>query len=307
MSVVARPPLVLGRGKNKSLKNQLKRIAGGLWRVFWQAFVPFNPQPEPPEDPPRPRFEIPEAQLEQCKKIFDEVETSRNFLEGKARSTFSVVTFLAPLVATFFVFIFGRTTPGTIGRMVAIAFAGVSFVSLLLGFLSIARAVSVQPREILSLGAILDFGTGAFRSYNKALHARGLLYCASVNQAMNDHIAQFVKGAHILTAISVVALVAAALPAVFLISKDSPLTKTEIVGSVQISSQGLDDIRKNLAELSRHAAELANNKNAGDRFNSLDMRIEHLTSGVNDLRIEIERLKNRVASPSRSDGQSSRP
>jgi len=39
-----------------------------------------------------------------------------------------------------------------------------------------------------------------------------LLYCAAMNEAMNDHIAQFVKGTHILTAAAVIALVVAAIP-----------------------------------------------------------------------------------------------
>ena len=59
----------------------------------------------------------------------------------------------------------------------------------------------------------------------KPFRARGLLYCASMNTAINDHIAQFVKGAHMLTAAAVVALLMAAIPTsiMFLRTPASPV------------------------------------------------------------------------------------
>ena len=35
-------------------------------------------------------------------------------------------------------------------------------------------------------------------------HAKGLLHCATMNAAVNDHIAQFVKGAYTLLAVAVI-------------------------------------------------------------------------------------------------------
>jgi hypothetical protein len=88
---------------------------------------------------------------------------------------------------------------------------GLSAVCLLLGFISAIRAVGVKENQTLFLDSVLT-EDGQFRKYSEAFRARGLLYCASMNTAMNDHIAQFVKGAHILTAIAVLVLLAAAIP-----------------------------------------------------------------------------------------------
>jgi hypothetical protein len=64
--------------------------------------------------------------------------------------------------------------------------------------------LAIRRREILHLGAVVEGKKGCFRKYDKALHAQGLLYCATMNTATNDHIAQFVKGAHVLMAFAVI-------------------------------------------------------------------------------------------------------
>jgi septal ring factor EnvC (AmiA/AmiB activator) len=92
---------------------------------------------------------------------------------------------------------------------------------------------------------------GQFREYSKALHARGLLYCAAMNQAMNDHLAQFVKGAHLLTAAAIVALAIAAVPASVVLSDPSSPTQTKIVGPVDVSSPELRAVRDEVAGLKK--------------------------------------------------------
>jgi hypothetical protein len=69
---------------------------------------------------------------------------------------------------------------------------------------------------------------------------------------MNDHIVQFVKGAHshILTASAAIALLAAAVPAVpagiaFSNHASSPM-QTRVVGSVSVTSAQLDKLREQL-------------------------------------------------------------
>jgi hypothetical protein len=99
--------------------------------------------------------------------------------------------------------------------------------------------LSVQVRQTLGVGAIIDLDAGEFRKYNNVFHTRGLLFCASFNEAMNARIAELVKGAHILTAIAVVALVIAALPSIYLLAPSDATTKTQIVGPVDIASPSL--------------------------------------------------------------------
>ncbi|MEO8341926.1 MAG: hypothetical protein ABI604_19855 [Nitrospirota bacterium] len=67
---------------------------------------------------------------------------------------------------------------------------------------------------------------------------------------MNDHLAQFVKGTHFLTAAAVSALVLAAVPTSLVFSNlpASP-TETKIVGPVDVSSPGLIAIRNDIVNL----------------------------------------------------------
>ena len=153
--------------------------------------------------------------------------------------------FLVPLLASLFVFIISRaTTSGTSIRVVAIGLLVISAVLLLLGFISAVRAVAVKTTETLYLHSVID-EAGHFREYNNAFHARGLLYCAAMNEAMNDHLAQFVKGAHILTAAAVITLVVASVPTGVMLSSlpSSSPTQTKIVGPVDVSSPELTGVR----------------------------------------------------------------
>ena len=282
-SYITKPPLLLGQGfAAGGIRKQIIRISQGLWRILWQTIVPFNPSPEPPAPPPSPAFTPSPEQMEQCQKLYDEVEETRNDLEQKARATFSVISFSTPLLASILVFVFSHSTPSTLARYVAIALALMSLSFLFLSFLSISRAVSVQMRERLFLGAIIDFDQNNIRKYDAAFHMQGLLYCTSVNQAMNDHIAQFVKGAHILTAIAILSFVLAVIPAAVAFSSLAPsATKTEIMGAVQISPESLLPLQNELAKLESEIAALrATNTVSSETVDRLNERVFSLESKV---------------------------
>jgi hypothetical protein len=279
---IARPPLFLGQGSQKGLARHLSRILRGFGRILFQTFVPFNPRPEEPADLSELAGEFDDDQLKQCEKIFDQIEGTRVQLEQKARSTFAVTSFLAPLLAAILLFLLAQTTPQTTSRTFAIVFAASSFIFLLLGFVTIMRAVSVQERQTLLHSAVIDFEKRQIREYNKTFHARGLLYCASANQAMNDHVAQFVKGAHILTAFAVLALVVAAMPAAFTLSNlPSTPVKAELIGSVRISSDSLTELQKSIAKVSNDLGILANDKSTLDWRSQLEARISQIEAIIN--------------------------
>lgn len=295
MSVIAGPPLWLGQGSYGPLHKQLRRLAAGSWRIIWQTVIPFNPRPEKPDDPP-PKGVMCDAQFEQCQALYNEVETVRNFLEGKARATFSVVTFLVPLLASGFVFLLAHAADHTRGRTVALVWVAISFIFLIMAFVSIVRAVSVQERVTLGLNAIIDIDAGHFRRYDRIFHARGLLYCASVNDAMNGHISQFVKGAHILTALAVIALLGAAVSSIPLLPTGSSPTKTEIVGSVDVTSPALAALKIEIEKLNNNLAAIANDKANEHRLDGVDGRINQLFIRLKELEDEIERLRKSGAS-----------
>jgi hypothetical protein len=277
----AEPPLPVQRGSMwKHLRQMLLRIRF----IVWQILVPFNSRSEEIDPLPDSTIEVIESHLQQCQWIFDQAEVRRNHLEEKAQSTFGLMIFLVPLLASLFVFIISRaTTSGTAIRRLAVALLVLSAVLLLLGFISAVRAVSVKAGETLFLNSVID-ESGQFREYSRSFHARGLLYCASMNTAMNDHIAQFVKGAHILTAAAVIVLLAAAVPisVVFSNLPSSP-PQTEIVGPVTCSSPELLTLRDDVAKLKKDLAKLSDVKLAAEDLKVVKAEVAKLDSKLREM------------------------
>jgi len=275
--LLAQPPLCLGQGPKRTFSREVRRLLCTFWRIIAQVFIPFNPKPESPEDPPEPEHELDEKQIDQCKGIFDKVEGTRDHLEQKAHATFTVVGFLAPVLASIFVYLIGRTSQGGVARDLAIYLSAISAVFLLLAFVSIARAVAVQSREELFLGAVIDLDNKKFRKYDPTFHARGLLYCASVNAAMNAHLAQFVKGAQILTTAAVFVCVLAAVPVGFLSSNlSSASNRTQVEGKMEVTSAQLQALHDDIAQLCRELAKQVGDNDVGKRLNRLEERMMRL-------------------------------
>lgn len=231
------------------------------WLSFWNklpkfvqlylyAVIPFQATPVGPADPPEWTSDPDDKQLAQCQSMFDEIEKTRDALEQKAWSTFGFVTFFFPVVSAALIFLLGGPSHKPTASILGITFSIAAMVFLTFGFVAILRAVTVKTRQALFLGSVIDFTTGTYRTYNKKFHARGLLYCASSNAAMNDHIAQFVKTAHWFTAASVFSILIAAIPAGLALMTDTPaVTKTEIVGTVALTSAELVAIRDGIDKL----------------------------------------------------------
>jgi hypothetical protein len=241
-----------------------------VWRAFIRfvvivrdILVPFNSRAQEIEPFPDPAADIEDEQVEQSQWIFDQAEQRREHLEQKAQSTFALMVFLIPLIASLFVFISSRVIPsGGATRTIAAILLFVAGVCLLLGFISALRAVSIRENEGLFLQSVLD-ETGQFRKYSKAFHAQGLLYCAAMNQAMNDHRAQFVKGAQLLTAAAVIIIVITAIPAGLILSRmPSSPNETKIVGTVSISSEELRGLREDLKSVKADMESLISNRQA---------------------------------------------
>lgn len=75
--------------------------------------------------------------------------------------------------------------------------------------------------------------------------------------AVNDHIAQFVKGAHVMSAAAVFVLLAAAIPASVSVSTATvALVQTKVVGTVEVSSIDMDSLRHDIATLKQEVDKL---------------------------------------------------
>jgi hypothetical protein len=229
----ADPPKAVGW---RSLPRHLVHLVKSVAIQVWQVFVPFEAEPEAIPDFPETTQEPNnrEAIVEQCQWIFDQAEQRRNQLEQKAQSTFSLMVFLVPVLTSVFVYVVGKAKTG-ISRQVIIGLICLAGLFVLLGFISAIRAIGVKSNQTLSLDMVIDTN-GGFLPYDEVRRAKGLLYCASMNTAKNDHLAQFVRGAHSMTAIAVIFVILAAIPTSFTAASQSEdPARTTIVGTVQVA------------------------------------------------------------------------
>lgn len=272
---IAKPPLSVDR---RSFGKHARRTIKRLWFIVWQILVPFKSGPEEIEPFPEPAAEPVDEQVEQSQWIFDQAEKRRAHLEQKAQSTFGLMIFLVPLLSTIFVFISTRVaTSGAMSWTLAIGLMAIPTLFLLLGFISALRAVGVKDGQGLFLQSVIE-ESGQFRKYSRAFHAYGLLYCAAMNEAMNDHLAQFVKGAQILTAAAVITLAIIAIPVslVLLKSPSSP-SRTNIIGPVDVSSGDLRVVCADVTSLRQDIQTLLSNRQASfDRLKELESKVAAL-------------------------------
>jgi len=253
--------------------------------IVWQIVTPFKSRPEEIEGFPDSAAKVTEPQLKQCQWIFDQAAARRVHLEQKAQSTFGLMLFLVPLLASLFVFVTSKSpsSHATV-RLVTLLLAGISAIFLFLGFIAASRAIGVKALETLFLNSVID-DTGQFRDYTEAFHARGLLYCAAMNEGLNDHIAQFVKGAHVLTAAAVIAIILAAVPASYVFSGlPASQAETRIAGPVNISSPELTTIHDDLLKLNAEVSNMVSNgQSTASDLKRLDVEFGKLETKVNKM------------------------
>src|SRR5690349_20889940 len=127
---MASPPESIGRSSVcKHFREMLVRIR----LIVWQILVPFNSRPEEIEPLPEPTIDVTDAHVKHCQWIFDQAAARRVHLEQKAQSTFSLMVFLVPVLASLFVFVSSRAAPSdTALRTLAIVLLVLSAVILLL-------------------------------------------------------------------------------------------------------------------------------------------------------------------------------
>lgn len=272
------PPPPAWKGSRRALSKHVRLLVCSMARILWQTIIPFRHRPEEPQSTDVPGgHKIDDEQVDLCQAIFDQAEVRREHLEKKAQWSFTVVVFLTPLLASIFIFLLRNLPVSTMGYNIAIVPLVISGICLLLGFISIARAISIKERETLFLGAVIDPETRKFRKYNKIFRAKGLLYCAAMNTAMNDHIAQFVKGAHVFLAIAVIVLFFAAVPAgIAYTSHTSSPAQTSIAESVIVASAQFKALRRQIEEFEGVLARSEDNQIMRDQLQLLRDRITEL-------------------------------
>ena len=181
------------------IKAIAKRFFGVVF--LFELLRPYELGPrKPDQEPPKDAGDITDAQFALCQSIFDHSEARGIHIEQKAQWTFTVIAFLMPVL----VFLVRDPAIRVGDNSLSLAFLTVSALLLFISFISALRAMAIRSREILYLDAVINKMDGTFLEYKIETHAQGLLYCAAMNHAMNDHIAQFVKGAHLSLAFAVI-------------------------------------------------------------------------------------------------------
>ena len=169
---------------------------------------PLIPYESTPGKPCKPFTEISGTctrnQLALCQYIFDESTARRIHIEQKAQWTFTAIAFLIPTLASVLIFLLQDTDFQSRAYPVPLVLMAVSACLLVLSFISALRAMTIKYSESLFIHSVIEEDGETFRKYEIEFHAKGLLYCAVMNAAVNDHIAQFVKGAYTLLAIAVI-------------------------------------------------------------------------------------------------------
>jgi hypothetical protein len=274
-----------------SVRRFAQAVAGGVAKFtnfIFQPFIPYKSKPGEPESSlPEEAGDPTDEQLAQCQTIFDQSEARRAHIEQKAQWAFTVIAFLMPSLASVLVFIIRDPTLQAANRT-PLVLLSVSACLLLLSFVSAARALAIRGNEILHLGAVIEGETGCFRKYDKGFHAQGLLYCATMNTATNDHIAQFVKGAHVLMAFAVIAFTSGAVAAgLQLTAHPTPPIRAEVIGTVSLSPTDLSGLRSDIRELAGASAARA-------AATSTENQLKVLADRMAALEAEMRTLQNPV-------------
>lgn len=263
---------------------EIVRVIRAFFELLLYAIIPRVADPQLPSDPPGPQSgEVDEETLAQCKDIYEQLEAQRKYLDEKARATFGVIAFLSPLLVAALTYLFSHSSDRAQYQTMALSLWIIAFILLVLGFISTVRALAVQRREVLFLDAVIDPNVPALRPYDRTRHARGLLYCASVNEAYNAHIAQCVKSAHVLTALAVIIASLSAAPGlVALAGQKQEVAKTEIVKPVVVNVDGArsmsDSIQKLRDELRENNATIAQVNALSARLDTIEARINSIPS-----------------------------
>ena len=140
--------------------------------------------------------DIPEAQLALCQAMYDECRDRRIHIEKKSMWTLAAISFIATMFTSFATYVIES-------RGIDIKNFSFSMVLLLLcafllfsSFISVIRAVSIKSIFGLYKESVFHKDTEKFMRYDRKFHGKGLVFCASYNTVVNDHIAQFVRYAH---------------------------------------------------------------------------------------------------------------
>jgi hypothetical protein len=266
-----------------SLKT-FKRLGAIFWHLFCQTLSSYDSSlPEVPaltrDDP---KGCIQKEQVELCRLVYDTEEHRREKLEEKSTAALSLVAVLTPFIVSAAVYMASSSGFGFRERGFALVAYALSFLSLLVAFIASVRANGIRERPSLHIHSVIGPETGVIKEFSPDYFGRGLLWCASVNSAVNDHIADFVRAAQMFLVFSVMFLVFGAVPLVFVLHPDSE--PQDIKKAVQVESAALQQISVSISKAAEASTQLEKDR----------ARIEKMEADLSALRSKVAESEKQV-------------
>jgi len=159
------------------------------------------PSPEQSITKNSPKGTLRPKLLHRIEKLWEAARTRSEHLEQKSTATLSGLGIAAPIVIALSAFIVKEPSISAWVRYTSLLLVALAIASMVMGFLAILRALSVREREELGIDSVVVSRT--FRRATDDFHGRGLLYVYIKQQALNDHVANFVRASQMFLAISV--------------------------------------------------------------------------------------------------------
>jgi hypothetical protein len=227
--------------------------------------------------------------VQQCLRIYEECDKTMEILHQKASQVFSLVSVVAPLIVAAAVVAYGRVQLSSNAKiMVAVLFA-ISAGFIVLAFVAALRAVWVQRRESLGIASVIEPEAAVFRRYDPGYYARGLLYCASVNAAMNGFIALFVKAAQVFIVVAVLSLFAGVAPVLGRVLFSDGAPPQQVSGVIELSPSQIAEVK---GAYSRQATEM---RSSLEKVNDAIKGFSAQSAELEAIQREQERLREELA------------
>lgn len=236
----------------------------------------------------KPEGTIDKDQLPICKLVYETEEARQEKLERKSTATISLVAAITPFIVAAMVYI--RTSAGLSygGRVATFVLSIFAFIPLLLAFIASLRATGIRAYQYLHIPAVIDTQRDTIRPFSVDFFGRGLLWCASVNGSLNNHIADFVRAAHVFLVVSVILLLASAFPT--LLTTEPKSSSQEITGTVRVESTALQQLSTNIGRIT--TATTIGHEEEHRRLGELEASVSVLKAQVAEL--ENMRLKGAI-------------
>ena len=212
-------------------------LAKRFFGLIYHIVTPYEAKPIPPDNlnENNPKGKLNEKQFEYCKLVFLEEEKRTEILERKSTNILSLIMVIIPLLVSSIIYILMSVELDKTLRVTTIVFCTISILLIFLAFISAMRAVTVKNiHTMYSQKALIDLKKKEFVTYNEDIIGRGMLFCSTMNNALNRNIADFVKASQMLLvcSLSLLIVVAIAIIVVMPVKSDVQL----ISGKISVSS-----------------------------------------------------------------------